>query len=441
MAVSAGPSARRLRPAALASALAPSAWWLLPLLALHVLVCLASQPGPRPVNDEVALLAAAERLLDGGYAVRGTTDDVSWLWHGPGVPALLVPLLALGLPLEVTRIVAGPLLLFGAVLVAHRALLRMVAPRVALGGALALGLFAPAMQPLRTVHKEPLAMLLVAAAMLFVVRALQATRWSWRDVAGAGLALGALVMVRVEYGWVLLALLLVAAGLARRPSARRCAAVLGAGLACCLPWLAYTADVSGRFPYWGNSGGESLFWMSPTGIPGQTGEFNGARTVFERPSLAPARPLFARLDRLAPLERDLELQRVAAANVRARPGGWARNLAANAVRLWFLVPTRPAPPTGAVAMYILFDTALLLACGWATVALWRRRRSLPAAVVPLAAFAFAGLAIHLLPSADPRMTLPLVPVLIALVAVARAAGRQAQNPAPDGPCWSTTLIA
>ena len=167
--------------------------------------------------------------------------------------------------------------------------------------------------------------------------------------------------------------------------------------------------------------------MSPTGIPGQTGEFNGVRPVFERAALAPARPLFARLDRLAPLQRDLELQRVAAANVRARPGTWARNLAANAVRLWFLVPTRPAPPAGAVAMYLLFNTVLLLACAWASVRLWRRRRALPPAVLPLAAFAFAGLGIHLLPSADPRMTLPLVPVLVWLIAVARGASAR---PAP-----------
>jgi hypothetical protein len=208
------------------------------------------------------------------------------------------------------------------------------------------------MQPLRTVHKEPLAMLLVAVALLFAVRALQATRWSWPDAAGAGVALGALV-----HGarGVRLGAARAPAGLRGpgappgRPPLRRRPRV---GLVCCLPWLAYTADVSGRFPYWGNSGGESLFWMSPTGIPGQTGEFNGVRPVFERASLAPARPLFRRLDRLAPLQRDLELQRVAAENVRARPGAWGRNLAANAVRLWFLVPTRPAPPLGTVVMYV-----------------------------------------------------------------------------------------
>jgi hypothetical protein len=396
---------------------------LLPLLALYVAVCAFTQPGPVPVNDERSLLEGAERLLDGRYAVRGTGDDVDWLWHGPGLPLVLAPLVARGLPLDVIRMLLGPVLLFGAVVALHAALRRHVPGRVALGGAVALGLFGPAMQPLRTVHKEPLAILLVAVAMLLVSRALTDRRPA--DVAGAGAALGALVMVRVEYGWVLLALLAVALGvwLARRSArrtARMCAAVLAAGLACCVPWLAYTADVSGRFPYWGNSGGESLYWMSPTGVPGQTGEFNGVRSVFERAELAPARPLFRRLDRLPPLQRDLELRRVAAANVRAGPGRYARNLAANAVRLWFLVPTRPAPPAGAVAMYAAFNGALLAALAWAAAVLVRRRRRLPAVALAFALFAAAGLGIHLLPSADPRMTLPLLPPLVWLVALAAA---------------------
>lgn len=416
---------------------------LVPLLGLYVAVFALTQPGPLPVNDELELVAAAERLLDGRYALRGTLNDVRWLWHGPGVPLVLAPLLALGLPIEVIRIVLGPLLLFTTVVVVYRVLLRHTPPRTALLGALALGLYAPAMQPLRTVHKEPLAMALVALALLFASRALAPAdaRTRWLDVSGAGVALGALTMVRLEYGWVLLGLLgasgaaVVVVALARRRPARRmrtvgrCAALLAVGLACCAPWLAYTHDVSGRFPYWGNSGGESLFWMSPTGVPGETGEFHGERTVFEQAALAPARPLFRRLERLAPLQRDLALQRIARANIRARPAAWVRNVAANTARLWFLVPTRPAPPAGTVALYGLFSTALLGALAWAAVVLIRRRGDggPPALTAPVAAFALAGLGIHLIPSADPRMTLPLVPPLVWLVAVA-AAQRSTTSP-------------
>jgi hypothetical protein len=410
--------------------LAPSRLLLLLLLVLgagYVVFCLLAQPGGgRPVNDEGALLAGARRLLDGGYADRRPgAADADWLWHGPGSPALLAPLVAVDAPLWLVRVVTGPVLLAAGVGVFARALLERFGPRLALAGTLALGLYLPLLHPLRTVHKEPLALLLVALALLAVVR----RRWAL-----AGLALGALAMVRLEYGWVLVALLACAAAAVvvgwRWPGragawGRAGAIVAGVGLLACLPWLAYTRDVSGRALYWGSASGESLFWMSPTGVPGQTGEFHGLRPALGLPELAPVHPLLARVESLGPGARDRELQRVAMTNVRARPGVYVRNLAANAARLWFAVPSRPGPPAGTVVLFAGFGTALLVAVGWAAAVLWRvraraagARPRLPSETGPVVLFAALGLAVHLPPSADPRMTLPLVPVLLWLVVTA-----------------------
>jgi len=423
----------------------PPVWAvLLPLLGLYVAVVVLAAAGERPVHDERALVAFAERVASGGYAVRGTGDDVAWLWHGPGIPVLLAPLVALDAPLWLARIVLGPLVLVGALLAFHRALRVRVAPRAALAGTLALGLYLPLLHPLRSVHKEPLAVALVAVALLGWSRALAdgGAGGGRRYAVLAGLALGGLTMVRLEYGWVLLALLALFAvwtalaarcarnkgsdPLLRGQPARRSLLVVAVGLAACVPWLAYTYDVSGAPLYWGNSGGESLFWMSPTGVPGETGEFHGVRPVFEDAALAPVRPLFRRLNTMPPLARDRELRRVAIQNVRARPAAYARNLAANTARLWFLLPTRPRPPLGTVVLFALPGALLLAALGWSAPRLWRARRALPAEAPALAAFAVLGLGIHLIPSADPRMTLPLVPVLVwfvVLAATSRAPAR------------------
>jgi hypothetical protein len=386
-------------------------------------------PGGGPVNDEGALVRIAERLAaGGGLADRGTLDDVQWLWHGPGLPLLLAPLVALDVPLVLIRVLAGPVALFAAVVVFHRALRLRVTGRAALAGALALGLYLPMLHPLQTVHKEPLAVLLVAVAVLLWSRSVAHGRRA--DAVLAGVALGALAMVRLEYGWVLAALLaLGAAGVvvrrrrdALRPAttgsaAHRTVLVAAAGLAACVPWLAYTRDVSGEPVYWGNASGESLFWMAPGGPPGATGEFHGVRPVFTDPALAPVRPLFRRLERLGPLARDRELRRLAADRVRRDPAGYARNVAANAARLWFLLPTRPRPPAGTIALFAGFALLLLAALARTAWTVVRRRPSLPPEAAGLTAFAVLGLGVHLPPSADPRMTLPLVPVLVWLVVV------------------------
>src|SRR4051794_9876417 len=281
---------------------------LLPLLALFVLVCALVQPSPDPARDEPALLAAASRLLHGQLAPAAPTlDPRAYLWHGPGLVAVLAPLVGLHLSLFAIRFLE-PVLLGAAVLLFHRLLRVRLAPRAALLWTYALGLYVPFYAVLPEIHKEPLSALLVVAAMLAATRGLSRGGLS---IAAAGLALTALTMVRMEYGWVTIALLVVALaawGLRRVSAlARRSAAIAAIGVAGCLPWLAYTEHLTGKPFYWGSSSGLSLFWMSPTG-GGETGSWHEPSAVFTDPGLARFRPFFAHLRRLDPVASDEALR-------------------------------------------------------------------------------------------------------------------------------------
>ena len=393
---------------------------LAPLLVLYVVAGIVAQPGPQAVRDEPALLAAAERLLDGQLAGTGTDPDQrAYLWHGPGLVALLAPLVAAGAPLDVMRLL-GPLLLGAAVLVFHRLLREHLAPRPALLWTYALGLYAPFLIVVGTIQKEPLAVLLVVCGMLALSRGLRTGRPL--PLAAAGLALAALVMVRLEYGWVAVALLATAVAtlaLRRDAVARRLVAAAVVAVLGCVPWLAYTHRETGEPLYWGSSSGLSLFWMSPT-LPGETGQWHSPVRVFRDPALASYRPLFRRLDEVHPLESDRVLRRLATENIRADPLAYARNLAANAGRLLFWAPMRSARPWGLVALCVVFNGLLLVAVGRAARRLWRRRADRPPETVAFALFAAVAVAVHLPPSASPRMLLPVVPVLVWFVAVAAA---------------------
>jgi 4-amino-4-deoxy-L-arabinose transferase-like glycosyltransferase len=391
------------------------------LLTAYALVCAVRQPGAEPVRDEPALLAAAERLLDGQPAAPGPEPDQrAWLWHGPGLVALLAPLVALDVSLPVIRFL-GPLLLAAAVVLFHRVLRARLAPRPALVWTAALALYMPFGAVLGTVQKEPLAIALVAAAMLALTRGVESGRP--RALVAAGLALAALAMVRLEYGIVVLGLLAVAAAWwairGRPPVAARLAVVAAVAVAGCLPWLAYTQHVSGQALYWSSSAGLSLFWMSPT-LPGETGQWHSPVRVYRDPALAAYRPMFHRLDRVHPLESDLELRRRAIGNVRARPGVYARNLAANVSRLLFSVPARSGRSAVELGVLVVFNGALVLGLACAARSLLRRRRShaLPPETLPFALLAVLAIAVHVPPSASPRMLLPVVPLLVWFLAQA-----------------------
>src|SRR5258705_12925710 len=102
-------------------------WPLLALLPVYGFVWALLNPGPFPVGDEGPLLSAARRITEGTYADPTATNGVHFLWHGPGLPALLTPLLELRVPLAEMRLL-GPLLLFASGLALYRLLRLPPAP-------------------------------------------------------------------------------------------------------------------------------------------------------------------------------------------------------------------------------------------------------------------------------------------------------------------------
>jgi hypothetical protein len=405
-------------------------WWalvrLLPLLGLFVLLSLLLAPRGSATSDEGPLIALAHRLLHGGYAVPGTMDATKYIWHGPGLPAAISPLVALGVPLAGLRM-TSPLLMFAAVLLFYRLLRLRLGPRGGLVGAYALGLYAPTYYVLGTVSKDPLALVLSILTLDGTARYL---RWGRpRHAVIGGLSLGALAMTRVEYGWVLIVALGLAllwwlgarlrhgAGHERPKVARGFALVCALGMLVCVPWLVYTYSLTGHVLYWGNSGGISLYWMSSPAAS-QLGQWHASHTVLTDPALRSYRPFFHYLNTLTPLQRDLELQHVAIVQATAHPAKYVLNLLANVGRMFFGFPFSFALSAAAVTGLVLFNGALLTGLATAAVSLFRARRSLPRETVPFVLLGALGFAIHLLPTAEPRLLLPIIPVALWVIAQA-----------------------
>lgn len=395
---------------------------------------------PNLTGDEGAYLDLAHKLLHGHY-LTGRDSEVTGgpsypnLWFGPGFPLVLVPLVALHLPVTVIRLL-GPLLLFAAVVVFHRLLRLYVPQRVALAGALAFGFYLPFYTLLEHLYSETLAVLLVVTMLYGTSRYLDGGRR--RHLLLAGVSFGWLALTRVAFGWVLSVVLVLALlwwAVRRGAAPRRAAAVCCVAFAICIPWLVYTGSVTGRAFYWGSSGPLSLYWMSVP-YPGERGDWQQAQIVFVDKRFAANRPFFTSLVGRPLVDQNDALLHAAWTNIRTRPGRYLDNVASNLSRIWFDFPysfrsERLAPLLFVVTNGIVL-ASLLAALG---LLVGRARATLPVEALPFAAFAGAAFVLHALLAAYPRMLFPLIPVIFWVIVlvfsrrirVVASADRQGRN--------------
>jgi hypothetical protein len=392
---------------------------LLPILGAYTLVSVLK---PHPAGtDEAAYIGYAKNLTHGRYAQPHTLNPSAFLWHGPGLPAFLAPLVALHAPLGLMRVLAGPVLMFAALCVFQQLARPYVSERAALAATYGLALYLPFLTVVGDIYVEPLATLCLTLAVFFMVRSYRGGR---RDHLWAGIALAALALCRVEYGYVLLAALLLSGAwlLARRSAAARHSTIAAAvALVLCVPWLGYTYSLTSKPFYWGNSGGDSLYWMS---APGNLGDWHSGNEVFRVPQLASFRPLFTELGHLAPVAQDDRLRQVALRNLRNHPLHYLANIGRNIGRLlvnapysfaagkWRFSLTREKQ--GALT-YAVPNVILLGLLAIALVVGIRRRERLGPEILPIAVLIALGFAVHVPVAAYARFVIPLVPATAWLV--------------------------
>lgn len=385
---------------------------LLPILALYVLVTVV-HPLATGYGDESAYLAYARNLTHGFFTQTNDATIAAYLWHGPALPLLLVPLVALHLPLVITRIVVSPLLLFAAILVFHRMVRPYLRERSALIASYVVAVYLPFFPNMRAVFVEPLATLCLTLAVFFLVRAFQGGR---RDHIWAGLAFGVLALSRVEFGYVLLAALVICAVwlLVLRSSimARRSLVACAVGLFLCVPWLAYTYSVTNKPFYWGDSGGMSLYWMSAAG---NLGDWHTTHQALTQARFAPDRSAFAAVTRLKPLAQDSRLTHIALQNIQRDPKHYVSNLVNNIDRLVFNSPYSFTNEKASSMLYAVPNAILLGALVLACLVAVRTRRRLGAEILPVATLVLLGVLVHIPVAAYARFVVPLVPVTVWIV--------------------------
>ena len=386
---------------------------LLPILPVYASIPVVLGPGGGQLGDEPVYLYYARALVHGHYA---EAPSWSWISHGPGLPAVLTPLVAAHAPILAARIFVGPVVLFCAVVVFFRVADMLLDRMRALVCAYLFAAYWPFLPLLRSIHNEPLTVLLVVALAHRIAVWSRSRRR--RDVVITGVILASLALVRVEFGYLLvLWIVIVAASLAlrrRADVARYALASSVLALILCIPYLAYTQSVTHRFFYWSGSGGAQLYWMD-TGRSQDEGDWHGRQEVFTNPNLAAHRALFREIEARPPEDWDTELQSAAFRNIRQHPLLYVRNLVLNDSRLVLNVPYSYKPiKWPSILFYGVANLTLIVAAALSLLAIRRRRQPMPPMPLLLAWFSVTTFAIHTVVAALTQHLVPIVPALAAL---------------------------
>ncbi len=371
-----------------------------------------------PREDEWRYIYYAENLLHGFFSPRPRI----FLWNGPGYPLVLVPFVKLGW-VDGARY-ANAVWHAAAMSYAWLTLRARLRPRWALGALIALGLYLPLYKHLALAQTEVFCFFLVAAWIEHSLRA--QNDLVQRLVAASLLAL--LCLTKVVFGVVLMLSLapLLVLWLRRRHERLWRSSFLQAALALllCLPYLAYTHNLTGRWLYWSSAGPNSFYWLTSP-YAEEWGDWYHHGWVERDPMLRAHHK--AIMDQISGVARDPSvsfeeqlfnistpeasdaLMRAALRNVREHPLKFVRNWCANVPRMFLDVPTS-VRGTPFWNVYTGVDLPWL---GWTAFLgafAWRRRIRPPEDWWPLGLFFSLSLAVYSLSSAVARYLIPLVPI-------------------------------
>lgn len=386
------------------------------VLLLYVLITLLANR-PDLIWDEGRYLDYATNLTHGFYVTPEKPDLV----NGPGYPMVLAPLVYMKAPLLAMRML-NALFMALAAWFSYRAVLPYTGRRWALAVALVTALHPSLVRTAPYMMTEALALACIAGFAWAFTASLWEQRWRFGLIVSAALAFAYLIMTRVFFGNVLMAMLGLVVVLLifwrdQRRMLLRALTVFLLIFAMCLPWLAYTKSKTGDTLCWSTNGGELLYWATST-KEGENGHWFSEEDAQTKPELvANGHRDFYKANYYLPVkQREAALKKQAFENIRANPVGVFKNWLANWGRLLFGFPRSFQPEESIMLVLVAINGPLLLAFLVALYFALRYARTTPPELFLLGAMVFIYLGGTSLLPGLPRYTAVIWPWLGVIVA-------------------------
>ena len=360
---------------------------LLPLLIIYLAVFFALAKESLDYGDESRYATYAENLTKGFYA----PSDTRALPNGPGYPLLLTPFAFFGVPWYWAKML-NPVFMFLAVCFIFASLRNYMSEKTALFFSYVFGLYPPFYAELWFLLSEPFSLMLVSLFALLTIKWYSGGKYRHMLIAAVVCAL--IALTKVFFAYVATAVLLLSLVISKwSPASRKTVPIYAIALLLCVPYLAYTYSLTGKFFCWANWGGYTLYWNYTSG-PDDIGGWKSPEDVATRPELAHHRPFFEKLQGLDCVERDRLMKKKAIENILNNPRKAALNYVCNLGRLFLNFPFSYKYQHPRTLLYIVPNSIFLGAIVFSLYPLIKLRRHLPLAIVHACAVSVVYIAGH-----------------------------------------------
>lgn len=397
----------------------------LPFLILYVVIVIVF-PTQGTWGDESRYLQLAQHLMNGYFSPPRPHID---LGNGPGYPLILIPFVALHLPLMCITLL-NAILYYLSVVLLFKAMRELVSFRIALLFSLFWALFYNSYQYLPQILTEIFTSSLIVFLIYFVIRAfrLPPSKKEKIFVLISGFLVGFLALTKPIFGYVILFVLpvILILWLTKRQSVsyRKSLIIMVIAFITTLPYLLYTYHLTNKMFYWTSVGGNNIYWMTspyqneygswisyPVDsvndlIPGSKNKIDSLHQMD-----------FEKLPNYKGLKQDDILKKIALDNIISHPVKFAENCISNVGRILFNFPfsyqaqsprtLMRLPLTGTVLFLVLF-------CLIPTLINWKK---IDYSIRFLLFIAIVYLGGSILGSAETRMFTIIVPILLTWIAL------------------------
>ena len=308
-------------------------------------------------GDESRYLMFANNLLHGFYSPPPPAINI---WNGPGYPILLMPFVALHLPL-ISITLLNSFLYYFSIILLYKSLQQFASVNKTLLVSVFWACYYISFDEMASILPEVFSSFLVTLLIFNLTRSFDVEKQSKKYALYAGIVIAFLILTKVIFSYVLIFMLAgtIFLSLIYRKTLhyKRSLLILCIAFAGITPYIIYTQHLTNKIYYFGDSGGMSLYWMS-TPYDNEVGDWQHESEVHPNNSADSAtidnntkaipswhnylyinhNKDYQLLDKYVGVQRDDMYKKLAFQNIKAHPAKFLTNCISNAERLFYSFP-------------------------------------------------------------------------------------------------------